>query len=100
MKNSYNPMRLSHSSVKRTALSRMFVLWSCALLALNASAAIYRESGGVVVVEAEHFDVRTENTDNGHRWAIIPDEIGSPDTPADTGFANARGDKYMQALPD
>jgi hypothetical protein len=66
---------------------------------LTTNAATYKEAGGVVVVEAEHFDVRTVNAD-GHRWAIMPDENGNPDTAADAGFANARGGKYMQSLPD
>jgi hypothetical protein len=35
-----------------------------------------------------------------HHWAIMPDENGKPDTAADPGFANARGGKYMQSLPD
>src|SRR5262245_51991158 len=68
-------------------------------LALNLNAAVYKETNGVVVIEAEHFDSRTTNTD-GHHWAVIPDESGMPDTPADAGFANPRGAKYMQSLPD
>src|SRR2546427_7022688 len=67
--------------------------------AVWASAAIYNETGGLVVVEAEHFDARTTSA-NGHHWAVIPDESGSPDAPADPGFANARGAKYVQSLPD
>lgn len=66
----------------------------------NTDAAIYKEQGGRVVIEAEHFDKRTNNTTDMHHWAIIPDESGMPDTPADTGFLNARGNKYMQSLPD
>src|SRR2546423_7729076 len=73
------------------------VLLVIPLLSMNA--AIYKEAGGRVVVEAEHFDGRTMNLD-GHHWQIVPDENGKPDTPADTGFANARGGKYMQSLPD
>src|SRR5262245_14905888 len=68
-------------------------------LALHLNAATYKEANGVVVVEAEHFDARTTNSD-GHHYEIIPDEIGMPETPADTGFANARGGKYIQSLPD
>src|SRR5262245_53202183 len=69
------------------------------LLAWTTHAAVYNETGGRVVVEAEHFDSRTTSA-NGHHWAIIPDESGMPDAPADSGFANARGGKYMQSLPD
>jgi hypothetical protein len=66
---------------------------------LASRGAIYKEQGGVVVVEAEHFDARTTNTD-GHRWAIMPDENGKPETAVDAGYAGARGNKYMQSLPD
>ncbi|MBM3823149.1 MAG: hypothetical protein FJ404_09730 [Verrucomicrobia bacterium] len=56
-------------------------------------AAVYKEVGGVVVVEAEHFDKRN-NSDDDHVWKIIPDE--------DPGHAyrNARGGKYMEVTPD
>ncbi len=67
---------------------------------LASHAAIYKEQAGRVVVEAEHFNVRTTNTTDLHHWAIIPDENGKPDTAADLGYANARGDKYLQSLPD
>ena len=36
-------------------------LFSAALV--SAQAATYKEAGGVVVIEAEHFDARTQNTD-------------------------------------
>ncbi|MBI4659190.1 MAG: Ig-like domain-containing protein [Verrucomicrobia bacterium] len=65
-----------------------------------ADSAVYKEAGGRVVVEAEHFDARTSNTTDNHHWAIIPDENGKPDAAADPGFSNARGGKYMQTLPD
>ena len=68
-------------------------------LTFITNAAIYKEVGGVVVIEAEHFDARTTNSD-GHRWQIMPAENGSPNTAADAGFTMARGDKYMQSLPD
>jgi hypothetical protein len=68
-------------------------------LTLNLHAAVYQESGGRVVVEAEHFHERTTSA-TGHRWAVIPDESGKPDAPVDAGFANARGGKYVQSLPD
>jgi Concanavalin A-like lectin/glucanases superfamily/PA14 domain len=68
--------------------------------ALPLHAATYKEAAGRVVIEAEHFDKRTTNTTGLHHWAIMPDENGKPDTAADPGFANARGGKYMQSLPD
>ncbi len=71
------------------------------LVALRTShAAVYKEQGGRVVVEAEHFDTRTTHATDGHHWAIMPDENNNPDAAADAGFANARGGKYVQSLPD
>lgn len=90
------PLRFS----KRAGLTCRILVFSFALLAFDASPAIYKEAGGIVVVEAEHFDSRTDNASDAHHWAIIPDESGNPDTPVDQGFVNARGDKYMQSLPD
>src|ERR1051325_10425828 len=77
-------------------------LWLCLLVlsVLPISAATYKEAGGRVVIEAEHFDSRTTNTTDKHHWAIMPDENGKPDSAADAGYANARGGKYMQSLPD
>jgi hypothetical protein len=54
------------------------------------------EVGGVVVVEAEHFEDRAQAQDDDHHWAIVPDE----ETGAPTEKANARGGKYMQVYPD
>jgi len=68
-------------------------------MSVPAKAATYKESGGRVLVEAEHFDVRTANAD-GHIWQLMPDESGMPFTPADAGFANARGGQYMQSQSD
>jgi len=45
------------------SLSGLIVL---AISAFGLEAAIYKESGGIVVVEAEHFDSRTTNADNHH----------------------------------
>lgn len=82
---------------------RIFPIKAAALIiaaaAFTLTAATYKESGGRVVIEAEHFDARTANAD-GHRWQIVPDENGNPNSPADGGYANARGGKYMQSLPD
>ena len=52
------------------------------LAAVATQAAIYKESGGRVLIEAEHFDVRTANADT-HIWQIMPDENGAPFTAAD-----------------
>ena len=68
-------------------------------------AAVYQEVGGRVVIEAENFHSRTNHPANNHHWHIVPTENGVDefgDTPAfpDGGFPNARGDKYLQLLPD
>lgn len=72
------------------------------LSGLASKAAIYKESGGIVVIEAEHFDSRKADATDDHHWHIVPDDDGK-DTLADIGdppIANARGGKYLQALPD
>ena len=66
------------------------------LTAAATQAATYKENGGRVLIEAEHFDVRTSNAD-GHVWQLNPDENTDPNLAL---FSNARGDKYMQSLPD
>jgi hypothetical protein len=70
-----------------------------AMAALPGKAAtIFKEVGGVVVMEAEHFDSRTTSAD-GHKYTIISDEavLGQPGaTPA---YKNARG-SYLVPLPD
>src|SRR2546426_912202 len=59
-----------------------------------ATGDVFKEVGGQVVVEAEHFDFRTKQVNGPHHWAIIPDEeAGAP------AFQNARG-SYLQILPD
>src|SRR6266480_6365404 len=59
-----------------------------------ANGAVVKEVNGQVVVEAEHFDFRTNQVNGPHHWAIIPDEeAGAPP------FQNARG-SYLQNLPD
>ncbi|PYI86696.1 MAG: hypothetical protein DME26_08560 [Verrucomicrobia bacterium] len=69
-----------------------FVLCA-AILPLNA--ATYKETAGVIVIEAEHFDSRTTNTAN-HAFLVVPTEDpGSP-----SAFVNARGGVYLQLLPD
>src|SRR5262249_47498026 len=72
-----------------------------AAFGLSARAAIYKEVGGVVVVEAEHFDSRTKATDDDHEWKIAPDELSGDEAGAPAGqYQNARGGKYMVVLPD
>src|ERR1051325_2798800 len=82
--------------IQKTLLKTAAMLF---LAAVATQAAIYKESGGRVLIEAEHFDVRTANADT-HIWQIMPDENGAPFTAADAGFVNARGGKYMQSQPD
>lgn len=68
------------------------------------SAKIYNEVGGVVVVEAEHFDSRAaaeDETDNPHQYKLAPDELTPEEADARPGqYENARGGKYMVLLPD
>ena len=69
----------------------------------SGAAAVYQEVGGQVVIEAEHFHSRPmdENNPNQH-WHLVPDEDGT-DFLGDFGdppFTKARGDKYMQLLPE
>ncbi|MCZ6915484.1 MAG: PKD domain-containing protein [Gemmatimonadetes bacterium] len=55
---------------------------------------IFLESGGQVVVEAEHFSSRTALLPEN--WFIVPTEAeGFPSL-----FSNYRGDGYVQGLPD
>src|SRR5438034_11086746 len=70
-------------------------------LAFTGQAATYKEIGGFVVVEGEHFDSRTPATDNDHHWAIAPDELTTDEKAAPSGqYQHARGGKYMVCLPD
>src|SRR5262245_37143077 len=72
-----------------------------AAFGLSARAAIYKEVGGIVVVEAEHFDTRTQAEDNDHHYALAPDELTSDEAGAAPGqYLNARGGKYMVVEPD
>ncbi|HYT60392.1 MAG TPA: hypothetical protein VEL06_09485, partial [Haliangiales bacterium] len=84
---------MQNQSFKSISVS-LFVL---CLGAATSRAAVYQESGGQVVIEAEHFDSRTTNIDS-HHWHIAPLE----DVPAEiaTAFTNARGNAYIQALPN
>src|SRR5262245_15066899 len=72
-----------------------------AAFGLSSQAATYKEVGGVVVVEAEHFDSRETAQDNDHHYAIAPDELSADEAAAAPGqYLNARGGKYMVVLPD
>ncbi|MHC4617621.1 MAG: protein kinase domain-containing protein [Planctomycetota bacterium] len=53
---------------------------------------IFLESGGQVVVEAEHFASRTPLSRN---WLVVPDE-----DPGDIAHLHFRGTGYVQVLPD
>jgi hypothetical protein len=70
-----------------------------AIVAMPAKAAtIFKETGGRVVIEAEHFDTRVNHPTEAGRWLIIPDEIAPPaGTPT---FTNARGGQYVSSQPD
>lgn len=74
------------------------------IAAFAARAAVYQETEGRVVVEAEHFDSRTqhEHADGQHHhWHISPADDGV-DFLFDVAdfFASARGSSYIQVLPN
>jgi len=78
--------RRSFNSLLVSMLASGFTVWS-------AQAAIYNEVGGLVVVEAEHFDRRVDSPTK--KYLIVPDE-----DPGSQTFSGARGDKFIQVLPD
>ncbi len=53
----------------------------------SAKAIAFRESGGQVVMEAEHYDVKTAG-DTGHNWSVLSTSAGY------------QGTGYVQSLPD
>src|ERR1043165_4365466 len=59
------------------------------------AAATFQETGGRVVIEAEHFDSRTSASDGQH-WQVYPVEGAIGATPV---ISNARG-SYVVSLPD
>ncbi len=66
----------------------------------SANAAPFREVGGIVVVEAEHFESR-QGSDDEHVWKIAPDELSAEEASlAAAGYQSARSGKYMVVLPD
>jgi len=62
------------------------------------AATVFLESGGRVVMEAEHFDSRVDDPD-GHKWLVVPTE-GKGSASGSTDFQNARSAKYIQSIPD
>ena len=65
------------------------------------AAATFIETGGIVVIEAEHFDSRVTATDNTHQYVIVPDEVSAADLASPAGqYKNARGGRYLTTLPD
>ena len=93
--------------MKRTLFTISVV--SLLLASGSAKAAVYKESGGIVVVDAKDFDYRNfEFTDAPvpHHFHLVPDEDGvtTPEHPwGDThspDFANSRTGHYLQILPD
>src|ERR1051326_973026 len=89
-----------HNSTLNLVLLRAAI---CAglMIGWKTPAGTYQEIGGIVVVEAEHFDSRQTAQDNDHHWAIAPDELSPDDAALPLGaYQNARGGKYLVALPD
>src|SRR5688572_14057469 len=77
--------------------SSLIALLTAGFSSWTAHAATYKEVGGVVCVEAEHFDSRAKAEDNDHAYVLVPDE--GPATGTDE-YLNARGGKYMQVQPE
>ena len=78
----------------------LIALFTAAFGLSAQAAAIYNEVGGIVVVEAEHFDSRTKAEDNDHEFKIAPDELSADEAAAAAGqYLNARGGKYMVVMP-
>ncbi len=95
--------------LKRPLLIALLSSSTLYLAGLNTRAAVYKEVGGVVCIEAIHYDYRNfEATDAPipHHFHVVPDEDGvttaahpwgdthSPD------YANSRTGHYLQILPD
>src|SRR2546426_5480772 len=72
------------------------------LMAGWASQAVtFKEAGGVVVIEATHFDSRFDQTGGNHKWTIVPDEAPGVNILFSNGrFAHSRTGSYMQILPE
>ena len=62
----------------------------------QAAPALYIETGGIVAVEAEHVASRTDQAEDPfHGWKIVPAE-----DPGDQVYIDARGNAYVQVLPN
>ncbi len=82
----------------KKACALVAMLGATAALSRAAAPKIYEEAGGVVVIEAEHFDTRVNDAaDATIGWKIVPDE--DPGTGSGPNL-NARGNKYIESLPD
>jgi hypothetical protein len=70
----------------------------------QSSPRVYQEKSGQVVVEAQHFEFRTNSPANAWHFHLVPDDNGvdswfdSPISPAG-GFLNSRTGEYLQILP-
>lgn len=70
------------------------------LFASSAFALTFIESGGVIVGEAEDFTRRTAAGD-GTTWKVVTSEVGvGAPGQNNVAIANARGNQYIQILPD
>src|SRR5512140_3221322 len=67
--------------------------------AAASGAGIFQETGGVVAIEAEHFDSRAAATD-GHTWHVAPTEDGADGMVGAPAMSHARNGAYIQSLPD
>jgi hypothetical protein len=78
----------------------LITLLAAACCTWTARAATYKEVGGIVVVEGEHFDSRAGGDDE-HAWKLAPDELTADEkASAAGGYQNTRGGKYMVVFPD
>jgi len=85
--------------MKSTSINSIYLFVTLLSLGLSgpsnqAAPKIYREVGGVVVVEAENFDSRKASEDDDHKWVVVPDE-----GPGVYEYVNFRG-KYMEVQPN
>jgi hypothetical protein len=85
--------------------------WLATLLAgalgwCSTEAASFLESGGRVVMEAEHFAAKQDRSTDSMHWHVVPDDNRSDflnDAPADTQtpeYTGARGNAYIVSLPN
>lgn len=91
---------LSTSTTKPRTWLRIIpaALLTLALATIQARAAtVFKEAGGVIVIEAEHYNARTANADGGI-WRVIPTETSVPAGTPD--MTNARDGAYVRSLPD